>query len=167
MRIRAERAEDREAVAAIHRAAFETPLEAELVEALRDQARPFVSLVADDDGTVVGHVLFTPVAVVDSPELKLMGLAPMAVLPARQRQGIGTALASAGIEECRRLGFGAVVVLGHPDYYPRFGFTPASGFGLTCEYDAPPEAFLACELRPGYLDGASGTVAYHRAFGGA
>jgi putative acetyltransferase len=78
--------------------------------------------------------------------------------------GIGSALVYAGIEACRRLGAGAIVVLGHPDYYPRFGFRPASGFGLHCEYDVPDEVFMALELSPGFLDSRTGTVKYHEAF---
>jgi putative acetyltransferase len=88
----------------------------------------------------------------------------MAVVPAQQRTGLGSALVRAGLEQCRKLGFGAVVVLGHPDYYPRFGFSPAARFGIGCEYEAPQEAFMAIELQPGYLKGASGKVEYHAAF---
>ena len=95
-----------------------------------------------------------------------MGLAPMAVAPARQRQGVGSALARAGIAACRDLGFGAVIVLGHPEYYPRFGFVPASRFGLRSEYDVPDDVFMAMELKPGALHGRGpGTIRYHPAFG--
>ena len=93
-----------------------------------------------------------------------MGLAPMAVLPARQRGGIGSALVRAGLDACRQLGCTAVVVLGHPAYYPRFGFQPASRFALGCEYDVPDEAFMALEVEPGSLVGKAGTIRYHRAF---
>jgi len=96
-----------------------------------------------------------------------MGLAPMAVLPAKQRQGIGTALVRAGLEECRRLSFEAVIVLGHADYYPRFGFVPASRYGLTCEYDVPDDVFMVLELSAGTLEGRSGVIRYHAAFGDA
>jgi putative acetyltransferase len=93
-----------------------------------------------------------------------MGLAPMAVLPARQRQGIGSALVRDGLGRCRELGYEAVVVLGHPGYYPRFGFVPASRFGIGCEYDVPAEVFMALELVPGALRGKPGTIRYHPAF---
>ncbi len=101
----------------------------------------------------------------DHPDLEAMGLGPMAVMPDHQRQGIGSALVRAGIEHCKQLGCDAVVVLGHPEYYPRFGFTPASRFGIKSEYDVPEDVFMALELRPGTLKGRSGTMAYHPAFG--
>jgi len=164
MLIRAEEPEDRAAVFAVNQSAFETPTEARLVDALCEQARPVVSLVAEEDGSILGHILFTPVVLPTHPELKIMGLAPMAVAPAHQRKGIGSALVRAGLEQCGKLGFGAVVVLGHPDYYPRFGFLPAARFGIGCEYEAPLEAFMVVELQPGFLQGASGKVKYHAAF---
>ena len=164
-KVRPETAEDPAAIRAVHEFAFETPAETDLVDALRTRARPLVSLVGEDRGTIVGHILFSPVTLDDQPDLLILGLAPMAVLPARQRRGIGSALVEAGLEECRKLGAGAVVVLGHPEYYPRFGFVPASRFGLASEYDAPDEAFMALELEPGCLDGVAGTVRYHPAFG--
>jgi len=163
-RIRAEEPGDRAGVRAVNVAAFETPAEADLVEALRAQARPLVSLVAEEGGAIVGHIMFSPVTLPGHPTLTLMGLAPMAVAPARQRAGIGSALAAAGLAACARLGADAVVVLGHPGYYPRFGFAPGVRMGLGCEYDVPAEAFMALELRPGALAGASGRVQYHAAF---
>lgn len=93
-----------------------------------------------------------------------MGLAPMAVMPAAQRRGIGSALIRSGLERCAQLGYSAVVVLGHPEYYPRFGFVPASRFGIGCEYEVPDEVFMALELEPGALTGMSGTIRYHPAF---
>lgn len=164
MLIRPEEARDRDAVRAVNLAAFETSAEADLVDALREQARPVISLVAEDDGEVVGHTLFSPVTLSGHPELAIMGLAPMAVVPGHQRQGIGSGIVRGGLERCRRLGFGAVVVLGHPGYYPRFGFTPSTRFGVRSEYDVPEEVFMVLELQPGYLLGASGTVEYHTAF---
>jgi putative acetyltransferase len=153
VRIRPEAPGDHAGVRAVNVAAFETPAEADLVDALRAQARPLVSLVADEDGAIVGHVMFSPVTLPGHPALVLMGLAPMAVTPARQRAGIGTALVRAGLEACRRLAADAVVVVGHPRYYPRFGFAPGVRSGLGCEYDVPVEAFMVLELRPGALRG--------------
>lgn len=144
--------------------AFESPAEANLVDTLRKQAHPVVSLVAEDGKTVVGHIMFSPVSLSGHPELKIMGLAPMAVKPTHQKTGIGTALVRAGLEQCKDLGYGAVVVLGHPGYYPRFGFSPSVHFGIGCEYEAPEEAFMVVELQPGYLRGKSGTIKYHAAF---
>ena len=106
-----------------------------------------MSLVAEDAGTVIGHTMFSPVSLGGFAGL-MMGLAPMAVTPARQRRGIGSALVRAGLECCREMGAAAVVVLGHPDFYPRFGFMPAARLGLSCEYDVPAEAFMAMELEP-------------------
>lgn len=131
--------------------------------ALRAQAQPFVSLVVEEGSVLTGHIMFTPVSLPGFQEL-IMGLAPMAVTPSRQRRGIGSALVKAGLERCRGLGAVAAVVLGHPGFYPRFGFSPAARFGLTCEYEVPPGAFMAMELREGALRGASGTVKYHAAF---
>ncbi len=96
-----------------------------------------------------------------------MGLAPMAVLPVHQRRGIGSSLVRAGLEACTQLGFAAVIVLGHAEYYPRFGFQPASRFALRCEYDVPDDVFMALELEAGILTGKTGTIQYHPAFGNA
>jgi putative acetyltransferase len=164
MHIRPELPGDIRSIRAVNLTAFETSTEADLVDVLRDQADPCVSLVAEEDGIILGHILFSPATLSAYPELKLMGLAPMAVVPGRQRQGIGSALVHEGLTACRRLGFGAVVVLGHAEYYPRFGFTPASRFGLSCEYDVADDVFMAVELEQGILCGKSGTVSYHPAF---
>ena len=165
MLVRAEEDKDRAAVHAVNAAAFETPTEANLVDALREQARPIVSLVAEDDeGAIVGHIMFSPVSLSGHPGLKVMGLAPMAVAPKHQRKGIGSALVRAGLEQCKQLGFVAVVVLGHAGYYPRFGFLPSTHFGIGCEYDVPEDVFMTMELQPAALRGTTGTVKYHAAF---
>jgi putative acetyltransferase len=166
MQIRAERTDDIDDIRQVNLRAFETATEADLVDALREQARPIVSLVAEDDGAVVGHILFSPVTLSSDPDLRIMGLAPMAVAPDRQRQGVGSALARAGIAACLEHGYEAVIVLGHPEYYPRFGFVPASRFGLRSEYDVPDNVFMSMELRPRALQGLRpGTIRYHAAFG--
>ncbi len=149
---------------AVNVSAFETPAEADLVDALRSQAAPLVSLVAEENSCVVGHIMFSPVSLSDHPDLEAMGLAPMAVMPDHQCKGVGSALVRAGIEHCKQLGCGAVVVLGHPGYYPRFGFTPASRFGIKSMYEVQEDVFMALEMRPGTLRGRSGRVAYHPAF---
>ncbi len=166
MLIRPEQPEDRAAVFAVNAAAFGTTAEAELVDRLRDEVRPLVSLVAEHDGNVVGHVMFTPVTLPEATELKLMALAPMAVVAAWQRRGVGSRLARAGIEACRRLGCAALVVLGHPGYYPRFGFVPSVRFGIRSTYDVPDDVFMVLELTPGALGGHAGCVQYHQAFEG-
>jgi putative acetyltransferase len=167
MIIRPENENDRDAVFAVNISAFETQAEATLVDVLREQARPVVSLVAEEQGNVVGHIMFSPVILSGNPDLKVMGLAPMAVAPERQRKGIGSALVRAGLEQCRQLGFVAVVVLGHPEYYPRFGFLPSSRFGIDSEYEVPEEVFMAMELEPEALSGQTGRVKYHHAFSNA
>ena len=163
--IRAEEERDWAAVHAVNLSAFETPAEANLVDALRDQAQPLVSLIAEDNGGIVGHIMFSPVSLSGHPALRIMGLAPMAIAPEHQRKGIGSALVRAGLDRCRQLGFGAVVVLGHSSYYPRFGFSSSARFGIGCEYEVPEEVFMVVELRAGFLDGVSGQVKYHSAFG--
>ena len=162
--IRPESPDDLQAIRDVNLRAFETGMEATLVDALREQAEPIVSLVAVSDNVVVGHILFSPVTLSSQPGLPIMGLAPMAVIPERQRQGIGSDLVHAGIDVCRDAGCVAVVVLGHAEYYPRFGFTPASRFGLTSEYDVPDDVFMAMELSAGVLRGNAGTIRYHPAF---
>jgi len=164
MLIRAEKESDRDAVFAVNLSAFETPAEATLVDVLREQAQPVLSLVAEKNGNVVGHIMFSPVSLSENPDLKVMGLAPMAVAPEHQRKGIGSALVRAGLEQCRQLGFVAVVVLGHPEYYPRFGFSPSSRFGIDSEYEVPEEVFMAMELESEALSGKTGRVKYHNAF---
>ena len=120
MLIRTEEPKDRVAVHSVIVSAFGRPAEADLVDALRDQVQPIVSLVAaEDNGAIVGHIMFTPVCLFGHPTLKIMGLAPLAVAPEHQRKRVGSALVRAGLDQCARLGFGAGVVLGHPDYYRR------------------------------------------------
>ena len=143
--------------------AFDTPLEARLVDALRD-ATGRISLVASVDDEVIGHILFTPVTIHPPAGIKVAGLAPMSVRTALQRQGVGSGLIRAGLEACRRHGYSAVVVVGHPDYYPRFGFVPAHTKGLACEFQVAPEAFKVLELEPGALTGVSGVIHYRPEF---
>ena len=164
MLIRAEKGNDQGAVYAVNASAFETSSEANLVDALREQAHPVISLVAEKNEAVVGHIMFSPVSLSGHPALKIMGLAPMAVAPEYQCNGIGSALVRAGLEQCKQLGFATVVVLGHPGYYPRFGFSPSSRFGIDSEYDVPEDVFMAMELQPGILNGKTGRVKYHAAF---
>jgi putative acetyltransferase len=165
MYIRTEKPEDLEAVRQVNIAAFGRENEANLVDRLRGIASTF-SFVALPSDRIVGHILFSPVVVEGkcSSNLSILGLAPVAVLPEYQRQGIGTLLIQQGLEECRRSGFQAVVVLGHPDFYSRFGFIPASRKSLKCEYDVPDEAFMVLELESGTLEDCSGTVKYRSEF---
>jgi len=164
MLIRPEEPEDYSAVHTVNAAAFETPAEANLVDVLREEANPVISLVAEEDAVIVGHILFSPVTLSGHSNLKIMGLAPMAVEPAHQKQGIGSALVKIGLEKCKELGYGAVVVLGHTWLYPRFGFSPSVRYGIRCEYDVPEEAFMVLEIETGYLRGVYGAIKYHPAF---
>jgi len=163
--IRKEAGEDPDFIRSIHRAAFHTPGESALVDMLRTQATPFISLVAERGGQLVGHVAVTPATLEGDDSVRdWMGLAPLAVLPAFQKQGIGGLLMKAAIAACADIGCEMLVLLGSPNYYPRFGFTPAAGFGLSSIYDAPPEAFMALALKDGAHEGKSGIVHYHPAF---
>jgi putative acetyltransferase len=142
--IDAELPDDISAVRAVHVAAFPTSAEADLVDALRANHHATVSLVARVDNTVVGHVLFSPVTLERDGHViaRGVGLAPLAVLPAHQRVGIGAALSRAGLDECRRIGAPFCVVLGEPAYYQRFGFTRASDLGVDNEYGVRDELMI-------------------------
>jgi putative acetyltransferase len=159
--VRRESVEDITAIREINELAFGQPAEANLVDTLRSRGKALISLVAVEGDRTVGHILFSAVTIVpEGKKLNGIGLAPMSVLPGVQRQGVGSQLVKAGLEECRAAGFDYVVVLGHADYYPRFGFVPASRFGLKCEFDVPDEVFMAQELKAGALNGITGLVKY-------
>jgi putative acetyltransferase len=145
-------------------AAFGRAAEADLVEALRRDGAIACSLVAETAGEIVGHVVFSAVAIEGAAPSRALALGPLAVLPAWQRQGIGGRLVRDGLGCCRTAGEHVVVVLGRPDYYPRFGFAPARRAGLRCEFPAPDDAFMVAELEPGVLRGRTGLVRYHPAF---
>ena len=163
MIIRPETPADHEAVARLLTDAFGGPAEARLVDLLRatDDYVPDLTLVADIDGEVVGHIAFSRVKVGEETAL---ALAPMAVAPAHQRSGVGTALAQAALERAADRAEAAVIVLGHPEYYPRFGFVPAGRFGIVPPWpDIPDDAFLALPL-PAYTEACRGVVVYPPAF---
>ncbi|HBA59639.1 MAG TPA: GNAT family N-acetyltransferase [Elusimicrobia bacterium] len=165
--IRPESKGDIDAIRKLNKKAFKGNNESKLIDALResDIFVPALSLVAEKGGKIVGHILFTPVEIKDANSAApALALAPMAVLPEFQEQGIGTALVKRGLEECRKLGHKIVVVVGHPEYYPRFGFSKAGEKGLTLPFEAPPEVFMVLELTPGALAGVSGMIEYPREF---
>jgi putative acetyltransferase len=149
----------------VHLAAFGRENEANLVATLRMNV-PVLSFVAVEEGQVIGHIFYSPVSLDSEGEnsLNLLGLAPIAVLPNYQRRGIGSRLICYSLKECADRGFDAIVVLGHPDYYPRFGFRPARDKGLYCEYPVPDEGFMVGELRENCLAGIRGLVRYRSEF---
>jgi putative acetyltransferase len=164
MDIRPEQPEDIEAVRNVNIAAFDRENEANLVDRLR-LISPTFSFVAVESDRVVGHNFFSPVVVEgECFNKKILGMAPVAVLPEYQRQGIGSLLVRESLKECARSGFHAIVVLGHPNFYPRFGFIPASSKNLKCEYNVPDENFMVLELTTGILQDCSGTVKYRSEF---
>ncbi len=158
--IRGERDGDAAGVRAVNEAAFGRPVEAGIVDALRAACPDLVSLVAVEGDGIVGHILFSPVTV--ERGAGGMVLAPLAVLPGRQRAGIGSALVVSGVAALRARRCPFVLVYGHPGYYPRFGFTRASAHGLASHLpDVPDDAFMVLVLDPGAMAGVGG-VARHR-----
>lgn len=163
--IRPETDDDASAIRRVNEQAFGQPAEALLVEALRENGASLLSLVAENDNQVVGHILFSPAHIKsDESETPAVALAPVAVLPDHQRKGVGTALILQGLAVLHDMGHGLVIVLGHPGYYPKFGFTPASRFGIRCPFEVPDEAFMALELREGAAPRSGGVVRYRPEF---
>lgn len=163
-RIRPAVAEDAAALRQLLLAAFEGLGEADLVDALQASDAELVSLVAETtDGQLIGQILFSSVSLTGgSHQQSLTCLAPMAVRPDWQRLGVGGGLVAAGLAACREAGFAGVFVLGHPGYYPRFGFEQASRFGVACEFPVPDEAWMAQPLIDDGLDGLSGSTLHFR-----
>lgn len=164
--IRPESRTDHDAVRHVTMDAFGQPLEANLVDALRGGEPRALSLVAEDEDGIVGHILFTPVTIQRGDRRdEGMGLAPMAVASIRQRQGIGTRLVERGLAMLREQGCPFVVVVGHPEYYPRFGFTPASGHGIDSQWPGmPDEAFMVLVLDEDAMRGVKGVARYRPEF---
>jgi putative acetyltransferase len=164
--IRRERPDDIAVVRVVNEMAFGEPTEAGIVDAIRAACPDALSLVAVDCDRVVGHILFSPAVVSGSSgTIQGAGLAPMAVLPERQRQGIGSMLVRAEIDAMRERNCPFIIVVGHPEYYPRFGFAPASHQGLSCQWDGvPDEAFMVLILDEAAMAGLSGTARYRDEF---
>ena len=165
--LRPESPEDEREIYLINQAAFGRPDEADLVDGLRAEGVVLASLVAeerDEEQRILAHILFTRMSIETSAGcVAAVALAPMAVLPERQRQGIGGKLIRCGLDLLSERGERIVIVLGHPDYYPRFGFSREKARLLESPF--PPEAYMALELQPGALDGVRGKVRYAAAFG--
>jgi len=158
--IREETPSDINSIFGVNEQAFDTNAEARLVDLLRERGKAVISLIAEVGGEIVGHILFSPVFIEPpASNWNALGLAPLAVIPHMQRQGIGGKLITAGLQRCQDLGIELVIVLGHPTYYPKFGFTKASHYGLMNEYQAD-EAFMVIELKSGALMNTNGLVKY-------
>ena len=163
--VRDEEPGDHDAVFAVEEAAFGRPEEARLVDSLRGSVAPALSLVAERDGWLVGHAFFSPVTIEGPrPGPPAGALGPIGVDPARQRDGIGSALVCAGLAHAPTLGWRVIFLLGSPDYYARFGFTLAAPRGLRYESPAFDAGFQVLELAAGALDGVTGFVRYPSAF---
>ncbi len=161
--VRAEQAADVEAIHAVNTLAFGQDREAQIIDALRNNGGVMLSLVAVHETQVVGHILFSP-ASIDAHGITGAALGPMAVLPDYQRQGIGGRLINTGLQMLRGLACPFVIVLGHPEYYPRFGFEPASGRAIRCEWDVPDAAFMLLVMDPDAMRDVSGTARYRQEF---
>jgi len=159
--IREERPEDLTAIRAVNQRAFEQDQEANIVDALRVNRAALLSLVAIVDGAIVGHILYSPVEIGD---VTGAALGPMAVLPAYQRQGIGSRLVAAGTDWLAHAGVPAVVVVGHPEFYPRFGFKRASEFGVRCEWPVPDDVFMMMVLDESRMAAMTGLAKYRPEF---
>jgi len=164
--IRPEEPGDIAAIHAINKNAFGQPTEADLVDLLRVACPDAVSLVAVEDGQVVGHIFFSPVTITaETGATQGMGVAPMAVVPERQRHGIGSRLVEAGLQILREQFCPFVIVLGHPEYYPRFGFVPDSQHGLTCQWEGvPDDVFMVLICDEAFMAGVSGVARYRAEF---
>jgi predicted N-acetyltransferase YhbS len=167
MKIREENANDYNAVYTLNDRSFGQKDESDLIERIRkgNCFIPELSLVAEKDGKIIGHILFSKIKIRGDVESDSLALAPMAVLPEFQKRGIGGKLIREGLRKAKELGFESVIVLGHKGYYPKFGFKKASQWGIVCSFEVPDEAFMAIELIEGALSGKAGTIVYPEEFG--
>ena len=159
--IRKEAPGDYDKITKVNDLAFEQTNEGSLIKKLREKKEFLeeLSLVAEFDGKVVGHILFFPIKIKSGDiERQTLSLAPMAVVPGLQNKGIGSKLVKEGLKKADQLGYKSVLVIGHPQYYPRFGFEPASKWKIKAEFEVPDEAFMALELKQGELKDKSGTI---------
>jgi putative acetyltransferase len=157
--IRPETTADHAAIREVNRLAFGGEGEARLVDALREGGYARVSLVAEAEGRVVGHILFSALRIATlRGNIEALALAPMAVVPSHQRKGIGSSLVREGLRTCREAGHRIVIVVGHPEFYPRFGFSAKRAEPFTSRYSGP--AFMAVELVPNTLEGIEGEVRF-------
>ena len=160
--IREERPGDVTAIRNLNKHAFGQHQEGNIVDALRSNGAVLLSLVATLNGRVVGHIMYSPLFV--GGEVTGAALGPMAVLPEYQRQGIGSKLVAAGNQRLKDAGCPFVIVVGHADYYPRFGFRPASAHGIECEWEVPDNVFMLLALDQTKMQGVSGLARYRHEF---
>lgn len=166
MKIRQEQKSDHRKVYEINKLVFNQENESMLIEKIRvgDSYVPELSLVAELDGEIIGHILFSKIKILGEAEYESLALGPMAVVPKHQKKGIGGKLLTTGLEIAKELGFESVIVVGHKDYYPRFGFEKASKWNIKCPFEVPDEAFMAIELVENSLKNKDGTVQYPKEF---
>ena len=166
MIIRQEKPEDIKAIHTLNEQAFGALEEANIIDKLRDTCKGLLSLVAAEKNKIVGHILFSPATIEGKHGVvEGMGLAPMAVLPEMQRQGIGTQLVKKGIKYLERTKCPFIIVLGHPEYYPRFGFEIASKYGIKSQWEGvPDEAFMILWLDKSMMNRVSGIGKYKDEF---
>jgi putative acetyltransferase len=168
--IRKEKPEDIEAIRVVIERAFGTAEEVVVVDRLREAGKATLSLVATVDEQVIGHILFSQVTLESNNDqagdkpLVAIGLAPLAVLPEFQNRSVGSLLTKAGLDECRKAGYECAVVLGHPHYYPRFGFVPSVRYKIKSEFEVSDETFMVLELKEGALQNRAGIIKYQPEF---
>jgi putative acetyltransferase len=161
LEIREEHPSDVAVIRDLNRRAFEQDQEGNIVDALRSNGAALLSMVATLNGQVVGHIMYSPLVL---GEVTGAALGPMAVLPAHQRQGIGTKLVEAGNRKLKDEGCPFIIVVGHPNYYPRFGFVPANTHGIECEWEVPTDAFMLLVLDESKMQGVAGLAKYRHEF---
>lgn len=167
IQIRPEHKNDISAISMLNDMAFGQEAEGELILKLRKN-KNFIkdlSLVACMGNEIIGHILFSKITIKNKNEtFESLALAPMSVIPEFQGLGIGSELIKKGLQKATKLGFESVIVLGHENYYPKFKFTPANQFQITCPFEVPDANFMAIELKKGSLDSVSGCVVYPKEF---
>ena len=159
--IREERGEDLAAIRDVNKRAFDQDHEGKIVDALRSNGAALLSLVATVDDQVVGHIMYSPITI---GEVTGAALGPMAVVPEHQGQGIGSKLVQAGNQRIKDAGWPFIIVIGHANFYPRFGFTPAGLLGITCEWEVPEDVFMLLVLGQEKMQRVSGLAKYRHEF---
>ncbi len=160
--IRKEEEKDYKQIYEVNKLAFQQENESKLIEKIRKSKNfiPGLSIVAEIDNRIVGHILFSKIKIIGASDYESLALAPMAVIPEFQKKGIGSELIKKGIAKAKELGFDSIIVLGHKEYYPRFGFQRASKWDIKCPFEVPEDVFMAIELTEKALEGKAGTVEY-------